>query len=201
MGPRRDRPLGGAQIMITILGGSDFGGSGIADFQFKWDAGEWENGTIIHAHLTNGLHTLFYRAVDKAGNSGTCQNFIGYFLAYEADYDNDNLTNIAEIFTFRTNLFKADADGDGLCDFAELFRYNTNPNDPDTDSDGISDGTEAMLGADPLDPTNPLIGRISLIIEMLVGITLAAVIIRIAKRPYQSVSPSKKGFIAKKNNN
>jgi len=186
--------------LFTISGGTDFGGSGIDYYQYKWDSGQWVNGPRdSFSGLPNGIHTLFYSAVDKAGNSGLCQNITVYFLAYEADYDNDSLTNFAEIFTYRTNIFKSDTDGDGLLDFAEIVQYKTNPNNPDTDSDGISDGAEISLDANPLDPGDPLIGRIILIIEIIMGCILSVVIIRIVKKEKNPLSFSRYALIAQKN--
>ena len=156
--------------IFIISGGYDFGGSGIDHFEFNWDSGPWSNGTIVSClGVPNGIHNLFYRAIDLAGNTGVSQNITIYLLANEADYDNDRLTN-----------------------FAEIFIYKTNALDPDSDGDGITDGDEILLGANPLDPANPLIGRILLMIELIAAIIVSAVIIIIAKYSKKPLSSSKK---------
>lgn len=70
----------------------------------------------------------------------------------EEDFDNDGLTNIAELYIHLTDLKVSDTDNDGLDDPDELTQYGTNPNDRDTDSDGLWDGLEVnTTGTDPLD--------------------------------------------------
>ena len=43
-----------------------------------------------------------------------------------------------------------DTDNDGLSDVDEIYKYKTDPNNPDTDGDGYLDGEEIVNGYDPL---------------------------------------------------
>ncbi len=70
----------------------------------------------------------------------------------EEDFDNDGLTNIAELYIHLTDLKESDTDIDGLDDQEELTQYGTDPNNRDTDDDGVSDGTEITDSLDPLNP-------------------------------------------------
>ncbi|NVM30995.1 MAG: hypothetical protein HWN65_19295 [Candidatus Helarchaeota archaeon] len=206
--------------IFTLSGGNDFGGSGISHHQYKLDSGEWViSSTFILAGGSNGPHIIYYRAVDNVGNNGTIQNITIYLLANNADYDTDALTNYAEIFIYRTIAINPDTDGDGLSDGAEVITHGTDPNipdmdgdglpdgaevimygtdptDPDTDDDGISDGKEIALGADPLNPMNPLIGRILTIMGIIGSIILAGIIIKALKKK-KKVSPPSQKLIAK----
>lgn len=70
----------------------------------------------------------------------------------EADIDEDELSNIAEI-GLGTNLRDDDTDDDNLKDGDEVNIYGTDPLDPDTDKDGLTDSAEVnKFGTDPLDP-------------------------------------------------
>ena len=68
------------------------------------------------------------------------------------DFDNDNLTNQAEIFVFGTNPIVGDSDNDNLSDGLEVNTYKTNPLVSDTDGDNLSDYSEVNIHH-----TNPLI--------------------------------------------
>ncbi|NVM55857.1 MAG: hypothetical protein HWN66_19310, partial [Candidatus Helarchaeota archaeon] len=139
---------------------------------------------------SDGPHVIFYRAVDAVGNNGTAQNVTVYLLANDTDYDNDGLTNAAEIYEHGTDAFNPDTDGDGLADGLEVGTYGTNPTTRDTDGDGLSDSEEISKGSDPLDPNDPLIGRLLLILELVCGIIVTGVIIRIVRRE-ERPAPSK----------
>lgn len=71
------------------------------------------------------------------------------FLTTPRDIDGDGLSNLEELYLYRTNPFLPDTDGDGLSD-AEELRLGTDPNKADTDGDGLSDAEELRLGTDPL---------------------------------------------------
>ena len=185
------------ETLFEIWGGSDAGGSGISHYQYKIDVGAWTTASNFSlAGCSDGLHAIYYRAVDAAGNNGTAQNITVYLLADDADHDDDGLTNQAEIHVYGTDAFDPDTDGDGLSDGSEVLTHGTDPTDRDTDGDGLSDGEEVALGADPLDSSNPLMGRMILIIEIACGLIVTGVIIRILKKETPS-SPSK-GMAAKK---
>ncbi|MCL2643117.1 MAG: VWA domain-containing protein [Candidatus Bathyarchaeota archaeon] len=72
-------------------------------------------------------------------------------FSWNADYDNDGLTNLQE-YEYGTDPFLADTDGDGLTDYEEIFIYGTNPLVADTDGDSVPDGLEIELGLDPKNP-------------------------------------------------
>ncbi|MHA1248541.1 MAG: hypothetical protein ACTSRP_00980 [Candidatus Helarchaeota archaeon] len=115
---------------FTLLGGNDFGGSGIAHYKYKIDNDNWYFGDSFDlSGVPNGLHTISFCAVDKAGNSGPIQNITIFLLANNADYDGDGLTNYQEIFIYRTNVFSPDTDGDGFTDEEEV-NAKTDPLNP-----------------------------------------------------------------------
>jgi len=185
--------------IFTIWGGSDYGGSGINHHEYKLDLGVWvtaNNFTL--AGISNGLHTIFYRAVDNAGNNGTVQNISIYLLANNGDYDNDELTNYAEINVYGTSIFNPDTDGDGLLDGDEVNQYGTQPTDRDTDNDGISDGTEVAIGGDPSDPNNPLIGFILLALGICGLVVEGIVLVKINRSDKEAPRLSKKKRSEKK---
>lgn len=65
------------------------------------------------------------------------------------DIDGDGLTSSQEQQYSTDNLSK-DSDNDELSDYAEIFTYKTDPNKADTDGDSILDGREIANGSDPL---------------------------------------------------
>ncbi|NVM54131.1 MAG: hypothetical protein HWN66_10560, partial [Candidatus Helarchaeota archaeon] len=177
--------------------GSDVGGAGISHYQYQIDTSEWLTAsTFSLAGFSDGPHVISYRAVDAVGNNGTAQNMTVYLLANHTDYDGDGLTNAAEVHVQGTDVFNPDTDGDGLSDGLEVQTYRTNPNARDTDGDGLSDSEEITKGSDPLDPNNPLIGRLLLILELVCGIIVTGVIIRIIRQEERS-APSKMRFAKK----
>lgn len=66
-------------------------------------------------------------------------------INYEADADEDGMTDICEIF-YGTNPYVKDTDGDGLDDYIEVFRLGLNPLKADTDGNNIKDGDEDTDG-------------------------------------------------------
>ena len=94
------------------------------------------------------------------------------------DFDEDGLSNLAEVTTHQTNPLKPDTDEDGMPDGWEVFyalnpldaadggldpdndgltnaqeyQHGTNPNLGDSDGDGVRDGGEVDEGTDPTDP-------------------------------------------------
>ncbi len=69
----------------------------------------------------------------------------------DPDTDDDGLSDGDEI-ALGTDPFDTDTDDDGLTDGDEVNVYGTDPLDPDSDDDGLNDGLEVSLGLDPLDP-------------------------------------------------
>ncbi len=51
-----------------------------------------------------------------------------------------------------TALDQADTDSDALTDLEELYVFRTDPTERDTDADGHPDGTEVQNGYNPLGP-------------------------------------------------
>ncbi len=78
----------------------------------------------------------------------------GYWeiFLWEADSDNDGLTDWDEVNVYGTDPLDPDSDDDGLTNGDEVNIYGTDPLDPDTDDDGLNDGLEVEHGTDPLDP-------------------------------------------------
>lgn len=74
-----------------------------------------------------------------------------YAVANRMDSDEDNLTDGAEIFLYRTDPRNPDTDGDSLSDGDEIHLYGTNPNSSDSDGDGMPDDWEVLNELDPLD--------------------------------------------------
>ncbi|MEX2684238.1 MAG: hypothetical protein Q6373_021890 [Candidatus Sigynarchaeota archaeon] len=68
------------------------------------------------------------------------------------DFDEDGLSNWAEIHDHYTNMADNDTDDDGLLDGEEVTRPvdPLDPLDPDCD-DGLLDGAEVLRGTDPFD--------------------------------------------------
>jgi hypothetical protein len=56
-----------APVTISFTAQDEFGGSGVAQLQHSVDAGTWTTGDSL-AILTDGAHTVSYRAIDHAGN-------------------------------------------------------------------------------------------------------------------------------------
>jgi len=142
---------------FALSGGDDFGGAGIAAYQYRVGAGAWQTtATFNLSGVPDGLHTLTYRAVDGAGNNGTPANTTVYLLADAADYD-----------------------GDGLTNGAELQVYFTDPLTADTDGDGFPDGMEVDQGTDPLDAGDNLLGRRRRLLIIVAIIGICAVVLAV----------------------
>ncbi len=65
-----------------------------------------------------------------------------------ADIDKDGLSNLAEVYVYKTDPNRADTDGDGLSDDLEI-ELKTDPLIADTDDDGLSDAEELRLNTNP----------------------------------------------------
>ena len=86
-----------------------------------------------------------------ADATGTGEELYAMPVAVLTDADLDGLLD-ADERALGTDLFDADSDDDGLTDGAEVHTHGTDPLDADTDGDGYSDGVEVPGGSDPLDP-------------------------------------------------
>ncbi len=75
---------------------------------------------------------------------------------HSAATDADTIPAPTEIFVNLTDPTLADTDADGLDDADELQVWLTDPLLDDTDGGGVIDGTEAMVGTDPLAPSDDL---------------------------------------------
>lgn len=71
---------------------------------------------------------------------------------FDADTDNDGLSDGDEVNTTGTDPLSPDTDSDGLLDADEVNVHGTDPNLADTDGDEVTDGAEVAAGTDPLDP-------------------------------------------------
>lgn len=85
-----------------------------------------------------------------------CNNVLGVSLDDKTpfDSDGDGLNDYRELW-ISTDPFDADSDDDGLSDDAEYNTTFTDPIDPDSDDDGFKDGEEAAKGTNPKVPNRP----------------------------------------------
>lgn len=67
----------------------------------------------------------------------------------QEDFDGDKLNNLEE-FENGTDPWEADSDEDGLSDYEEVKKYHTDPVKEDTDEDTLLDGEEVLIGFNPL---------------------------------------------------
>jgi ELWxxDGT repeat protein len=89
---------------------------------------------------------LFFRALTNA----TGHEPYAVPVAVLTDADLDGLLD-ADERALGTDEFQADTDNDGLSDGDEVHTHGTNPLLADSDGDGYSDGAEIQAGTDPLD--------------------------------------------------
>jgi ELWxxDGT repeat protein len=102
--------------------------------------------------LASGPRVFF-----QASTPATGLELFAVPVAALPDSDLDGLDFAAETAA-GTDPFDADSDDDDLADGAEVNLHGTDPLDPDTDGDGYGDGFEVQMGSDPLDPDDfPLI--------------------------------------------
>jgi len=101
-----------------------------------------------------------------------------YLSSVYTDTDSDLLSDLGELYFYRTYPAKSDSDGDGLEDGVEIFYYTTDPMNPDTDGDFIPDGVEIAMGTDPLDPMSSLIVFIVIPLIILLAVFSVAVLVR-----------------------
>ncbi|MFW6182509.1 MAG: protein kinase domain-containing protein [Chloroflexota bacterium] len=79
----------------------------------------------------------------------TANQTLAAILTSPTDLDNDGLSNMAEVYRYRTDANNPDSDGDGVPDGDEI-ELQLDPLSTDSDGDGLSDGRELDLGTDPL---------------------------------------------------
>ena len=76
---------------------------------------------------------------------------------YNADTDDDGLSDGDEVKKYKTDPLNPDTDWDGLKDGSEILVYTTNPSEADTDKGGVSDGHEVIEdNTNPLDPSDDM---------------------------------------------
>ncbi|TFG02924.1 MAG: trypsin-like serine protease [Promethearchaeota archaeon] len=150
--------------------------SDIDKIEYSYDGVNWNLYLEPILLSENGIHTLYYRSVDIAGNAEEIKTVIikidfdldGDGLTnmeeinlgtdmYNPDSDFDNLNDGDEVNLYGTDPLNSDTDGDSLSDAEEIFVYETNPINYDTDSDGISDGWEIKYNLNPLSPDDALL--------------------------------------------
>jgi len=69
-------------------------------------------------------------------------------LTTPGDIDGDGLSNLAEVYVYKSDPNLADSDHDGLSDDQEI-KLNLSPRNSDSDNDGLMDGTEVALSTNP----------------------------------------------------
>ncbi|KKM05608.1 hypothetical protein LCGC14_1752360 [marine sediment metagenome] len=116
--------------------------SGIFQISYKIDSGTWEVFIDLFTlnNFSEGLHTIYYNALDVAGNS-IVESITIYLVTANSDIDKDGLIYSDELI-HSTDPFNNDTDSDKLSDGDEVNKYQTNPLSPDTDGDKLSDGEE-----------------------------------------------------------
>ncbi|MCY3413331.1 MAG: hypothetical protein INQ03_16955 [Candidatus Heimdallarchaeota archaeon] len=67
---------------------------------------------------------------------------IYYLNPNSPDSDNDNITDYAEVYIYKSTGTNKDTDRDGILDWDEINTYMTDINNADTDGDGLADGIE-----------------------------------------------------------
>jgi outer membrane protein OmpA-like peptidoglycan-associated protein len=93
----------------------------------------------------------------------------------KADTDGDGLSDGQEVMTYKTDPLKADTDGDGLSDGDEVTKYKTDPLKTDTDGGSVKDGIEVNRGTNPLDPSDDVVKKEELKVEVGKSIALEGV--------------------------
>jgi ELWxxDGT repeat protein len=111
------------------------------------DGGSSINNPHLFAEFTTSGSLLFFEATTNE----TGQELFAVPIAALMDSDLDGLDYAAETAN-GTDPFDADSDDDGLSDGAEVLTHGTDPLDEDTDGDSAGDGVEIAAGTDPLDP-------------------------------------------------
>ena len=109
----------------------------------------------------------------------TNKRHILFLSSVYSDTDGDLLSDLGELYFYRTYPDKADSDEDGLADGLEIFYYKTDPMNPDTDGDFIPDGLEVAMGTDPLDPMSSLI--VYIVIPVIIFLAIFSVVYLVRK--------------------
>jgi len=124
----------------------DYEGDGI------WDYTTNSSGTLNHTYATTsyngttgGSFWALVRVTDNDGKQTIDQSEeITVMPSLDTDTDGDGLTNQQEI-DYGTNLYDADFDQDTLTDYEEVIVYHTLHNKADSDSDGLRDDRENIV--------------------------------------------------------
>ncbi|HKZ93706.1 MAG TPA: S8 family serine peptidase [Candidatus Bathyarchaeia archaeon] len=116
---------------------------------------DYEIRIVNRETATSVEFTLNITSFDSLGNLIMEEPLEGLL---QADSEMKYVVDGVETGEFNQYEFDADADNDGLSNGAEILRWRTDPLNSDTDGDGFSDGFEVQQNTDPLDPTShPLI--------------------------------------------
>jgi len=135
--------LASANVSITLDGSTD-GVSGLNGYQYKIDDGAWQDGDS-YTFTSSGEYTIYYRAVDNAGNSSAegsksvrldleapGEPTISYTPAYEQEWTNEDTTLTANLSTDNMT-----AEGDILYECSTDDVTYTEGNSVTLDTEGI----------------------------------------------------------------
>lgn len=134
-------PLPPGATFVSATNGGTFDGTAV-----NWSLGNLgagASGTVSvtvrvasAGHYANQATLTYYSGTTPRSTSSNTTD-----TAYGLDQDSDGLTDAQEL-AIGTSPYDADTDDDGVSDGAEVGRYGTNPLLADTDGDGLEDGTE-----------------------------------------------------------
>ncbi|TXT56091.1 MAG: putative Aminopeptidase S [Candidatus Thorarchaeota archaeon] len=101
------------------------------------DLGQYEIVITNEGTTTANIEIEIVHDVDIEGN-GISDSEENWANGFHIDSDNDEIPDAQEEI-IGTSRFNADGDDDGLSDYEEVYIYRTGPNTNDTDRDGIPD--------------------------------------------------------------
>jgi hypothetical protein len=126
----------------------DLGGYALKSYDLSAFAGS----NIQLRFLLSSFRSYTHWYVDDFEIRGAAKT-MEFLASPEEDLDGDGLTNADEVAR-GTSPRDADTDDDELNDAAEINVYGTNPLAPDTDGGGVADGNEIYQRTNPLDPAD-----------------------------------------------
>ena len=162
--------LGTSQDQQKIIVLEDTNNDG--KFTSYWDSHVYMRERLVRLDIIenpSGVDTLV----------STNKRHILFLSSVYSDTDGDLLSDLGELYFYRTYPDKADSDEDGLADGLEIFYYKTDPLNPDTDGDFIPDGLEVAMGTDPLDPMSSLI--VYIVIPVIIFLAIFSVVYLVRK--------------------
>ena len=127
----------------------DEDGDGMPD-GYEWVNGlDWSQNDSLDDADGDGLSNLLESLMGYAAN--TVDTDGDGILDGNEDFDQDGLSNLAELNEYESDCLQPDTDQDGLNDGEEVFTHHTNPLLSDTDGDNVSDKEELFTYySDPL---------------------------------------------------